>query len=157
WHAEVEDELNSLQLGSVGQRSYLFQVGQNRLVEEVNEGSLSVAQMIQKSRELMENYFPEPAHRPVKQTFAPADREANLKKILDGACDYLMDWYNSLFQFQYQLEQGQRSAAEAELAFEFSKIQQLARVALNKFDVQPEATSIGQTQYDRRLHEVILV
>lgn len=157
WHAEVAEELDSLQLGSVGQRSYLFQLGQDRLKEQVNQGSLSVAQMVQKSRELMENYFPARAHQPVKATPAPADREANLRKIVDGACDYLMDWYNSLFQFQHQLEQGQRSAAEAELAAELSRVQLLAREALNKFDVQPEAIQIGQTQYDRRLHEAILV
>lgn len=157
WHAEVEDELNSLQLGSLNQRSHLFHVGQTRLMDEVNQGSMSVAQMVQKSRELTENYFPERAQRPVRERLALADREANLKKILEGACDYLMDWYNSLFQFQNQLEQGQRSAAEAELAAELARVQQLAREALNKYDVQPEAIHIGQTQYDRRLHEAILV
>lgn len=157
WHTEVADELKSLQLGSFGQRNYLFQLGQDRLKDQVNQGSLSVAQMVQKSRELMQDHFPEPAHRPVKENLALADREANLKKIRDGACDYLMDWYNNLFQFQHQLEQGQRSAAEAELAVELSRIQHLAREALNKFDVQPEAIQIGQTKYDRRLHEAILV
>jgi molecular chaperone GrpE (heat shock protein) len=68
-----------------------------------------------------------------------------------------MDWYNDLFQLHSQLGQGQRSQIEAETAIELAKIQNAAREALGKFDIQPEAIQVGQTSFDRRLHDATLI
>lgn len=158
WHKEVSDELTSLRRGSFAQRSAGLQVEQDRLFEQVNSGSLPMTQMIKKSRALLDHYFPETPTKSAAQGQPLAEREANLKKLVSEVPDYLMNWYDTLFQLQSQIGgSAQRSAVETETASDLSRIQQIARDALGKFDIQPEAIQIGQTSYDRRLHEAALV
>jgi GrpE protein len=158
WHKDVSDELTSLQRGSFSQRNAGLQADQERLFDQVNSGSLSTVQMVKKSRALLDHYFPEtPAESPDHGQPLP-ERETSLKKRVADAPDYLMNWYDTLFQLQSQIGgSAQRSAVEAETASDLSRIQQIARDALGKFDIQPEAIQIGQTSYDRRLHEAALV
>jgi|SRR5215213_541674 len=155
-HKQVTAELESLQRGSFAERRARLQAEQDRLFEQLNDGSLSVGQMVQKSRSLVEKHFPaEPTARNDKSL--PLAEEANLKGGIDEAGEYLMDWYNNLFQLQAQLGQTQGSQADSETAAELAEIQQLASEALNRFDIQPEAIQIGHTSFDSRLHEAALV
>jgi GrpE len=156
-HKDVSDQLASLKRGSFSQRSSQLRADQERLLEQVNNGGLSVADMVQQSRTLIERYFPEMPNRRAVEAVPLADRESELKKIVAEAPDYLMDWYNNLFQLQGQLNQVQRTSTDAELAAGLVKVQQVAREALGKFDIQPEAIQVGQTSYDRRLHDAALV
>ncbi len=155
--SQVTTQLESLQRGSFAERSARLQAEQDRLFDQVNNGSLSVGQMVQQSRSLIEKHFPAEQKSRNDENLSLEDQEANLKRGIDDAGDYLMDWYNNLFQLQAQLGQIQGSHADAETAAELVKIQQLAREALNRFDIQPEAIQIGQTSFDRRLHEATLV
>lgn len=154
---QVTTELESLQRGSFAERSARLQADQDRLFDQVNNGSLSVGQMVQQSRSLIERHFPAEQKSRNDENLSLEEQEANFKKGIDDAGDYLMDWYNNLFQLQAQLCQIQGSQADAETAAELVKIQQLAREALNRFDIQPEVIEIGQTSFDRRLHEATLV
>jgi molecular chaperone GrpE (heat shock protein) len=155
--SQVTTELESLHRGSFAERSARLQADQDRLFDQVNNGSLSVGQMVQQSRSLIERHFPAEQKSRTDQNLSLEEQEANLKKGIDEAADYLMDWYNNLFQLQAQLGQIHGSQADAETAGELAKIQELAREALNRFDIQPEAIQIGQTSFDRRLHEATLV
>ena len=158
WHKEVSDELTSLQRGSFSQRSAGLQADQERLFDQVNSGSLTTVQMVKKSRALLDHYFPETQAQSAEQEQPLPEREVSLKKRVADAPDYLMNWYDTLFQLLCQIgASAQRSAVEAEIAGDLSRIQQIAGDALGKFDIQPEAIQIGQTSYDRRLHEAALV
>jgi molecular chaperone GrpE (heat shock protein) len=158
WHQDVSDELNSLQRGSFAQRSARLKADQERLFDQLNSGSLSTTQVVKKSQALLDQYFPKTAARTAEQGQPLPERESSLKKRVTDAPDYLMNWYDSLFQLQSQLGGlPQRSAVEAETASDLLRIQQIARDALGKFDIQPEAIQIGQTYYDPRLHEAALV
>lgn len=155
--SQVTTELESLYRGSFAKRSARLQTDQDRLIDQVNNGSLSLGQMVQQSRSLIERHFPAEQKSRTDQNLSLEEQEANLKKGIDEAGDYLMDWYNNLFQLQAQLGQVQGSQADAETAGELARIKELAREALNRFDIQPEAIQIGQTSFDRRLHEATLV
>jgi hypothetical protein len=157
WHKDASDQLASLRRGSFAQRSSLLQADQEHLFEEVRNGSISVSQMVRQSRSLIEKYFPESPARSADETLSLGERESSLKKVLSEAPDYLMDWYDDLFQLQSQLCQEQRSQIEAETVTQLAKIQNAAREALGKFDIQPEAIQVGQTSFDRRLHDAALV
>src|SRR5258707_7435781 len=157
WHEDVGEQLASLRRGSFSERSSSLRADQRHLFEQLNGGSLSVSQMVEKSRAMVEHYFPERPRRGPEERIPLQERETNLKKIVAEAPDYLMDWYNSLSQLQGQLSQVQRTSTDAELAAGLAKVQQMAREALGKFDIQPEAIQIGQTSYDRRLHDAALV
>jgi len=158
WHKDVSDELTSLQRGSFSQRNAGLQADQERLFDQVNSGSLSTVQMVKKSRALLDHYFPETPAKSSDHGQPLPERETSLKKRVADAPHYLMNWYDTLFQLQSQIGgSAQRSAVEAETASDLSTIQQIARDALGKFDIQPEAIQIGQTSYDRRLHEAALV
>jgi uncharacterized protein YoxC len=160
WHQETSGQMAALQRGSFSQRSLMLQTDQQRLIEEVHSGSLSVAQMVQKSRALLEQHFPDAPARNGKGKTASLEQEPELKKLVTAAPDYLMDWFNNLFQLQnLLLSGGQRDVdnMDGEIIHELSHIQKIAREALSKFDIQPEAIQLGQTSYDRRLHDATMV
>ncbi len=158
WHKDVSDELASLLRGSFSQREAALQAEQERLFDQVNSGSLPLVQMVKKSQALLAHYFPDSPGKSVEQAQPLPEREATLKKRVADVSDYLMNWYDTLFQLQSQTAGlGQRSPVEADTANDLSRIQQIAREALGKFDIQAEAIQIGQTTYDRRLHEAALV
>lgn len=156
-HSQVTAQLESLQRGTFAERSARLQADQDRLFERLDNGSMSVGQMVQKSRSLIEKHFPAEPTVSNEKSLPLGEQEANLKRAIDEAGDYLMDWYNNLYQLQAQLGQTQGSQADVETAAELAKVQQIAREALNRFDIQPEAIQIGQTSFDRRLHEAALV
>jgi hypothetical protein len=157
WHKNASEQLASLRRGSFSERSSSLRADQRHLFDQLNSGSLSGSQMVEKSRAMVEHYFPERPRRGLEERIPLQERESDLKKIVAEAPDYLMDWYNSLSQLQGQLSQVQRTSTDAEMAAGLTKVQQMAREALGKFDIQPEAIQIGQTSYDRRLHDAALV
>ncbi len=157
WHKNVSEQLASLRRGSFSERSSSLRADQRHLFDQLNGGSLSVSQMVEKSRAMVEHYFPERPRRGPEERIPLQERESDLKKIVAEAPDHLMDWYNSLSQLQGQLSQVQRTSTDAEMAAGLAKVQQMGREALGKFDIQPEAIQIGKTSYDRRLHDAALV
>ncbi|MGA9994554.1 MAG: nucleotide exchange factor GrpE [Pyrinomonadaceae bacterium] len=160
WHTAVSQQLTTLQRGSFSHLSLMLKAEQQRLIEEVKGGSISIAQMVQKSRALLEQYFPDGAGKNGRETLPSLEQEPELKKNVADAPEYLMDWFNNLFQLQcLALAGGQaaRSTVDAEIGSDLAQVQNIAREVLGKFDIQPEAIQVGQTSYDRRLHEATMV
>lgn len=158
WQRSVSDQLASLRRGSFSSRSAALQTNQQRLVEQANAGDISVTQMVQKSRELIDQHFPRGAQKsPAK--LPSAEDEAELKKRVSGAPEFLMDWFDSFSQFHSQMLNGQASrlALDADITSRLAQTQTLARETLSKFDIQPEEIHVGRTGYDRRLHEATLI
>ncbi|HMF55955.1 MAG TPA: nucleotide exchange factor GrpE [Pyrinomonadaceae bacterium] len=158
WHMDTSEKLAALQRGSFSKRNSMFQADQHRLVEQVESGNLSIAQMIERSRTLLDQHFPTNARGNGQAQSVSVD-EADLKRILNSAPDYLMDWYNNFFQLQSQVTSSQVASipVDVETINEMAQIQRVAREALGKFDIQPEEIQVGQTGFDRRLHEATLV
>jgi molecular chaperone GrpE (heat shock protein) len=158
WQTNVSSQLASLRRGSFSARSASLQADQQRLIEQVNAGGLSVSQMVQKSRELLDNHFPRNAQKSL--TRLPSDQdESEFKQRIASAPESLMDWFDSFSQFQSQMIGGQASRVQLDpdIMSRLVQIQTVAREALNKFDIQPEEIQVGRTGYDRRLHEATLV
>ena len=80
----------------------------------------------------------------------------DLRQIAADVPDYLMDWFDKLFQLQSQTR-ASAAQVDSETISELSLIQQLMRDALNKFDIQPEEIKLGQTSFDSRLYDATLV
>lgn len=153
---QVDAELTSLQEDSFTERRARLRAAQTRLHEELNGGSLSIDQFVQRSRSLLDQYFPVGRVQQSHEALSLSEKEAKLKREISQADDHLMDWYNNLFQLRSQLNQTP-GALEAVTVADLEEIQQLAREALSRFDIQPEAIQIGNTSFDRRLHEATLV
>lgn len=158
WQTQASGQLASLHRGSFSQRSTMLQSEQQHLVEQAREGTISMAQMVQKSRDLLEQFFPNGASQTSLEMRSPLETDTELKRIITSAPDYLMDWFNSLYQLQNQLvSAGARSAIESEIFNELIQIQKIAQEVIGKFDIQLESIQVGQTNYDRRLHEATMV
>lgn len=158
WQTNVSAQLAALKRGSFNARNASLQADQQRLIEQVSAGNLSVTQMVQKSRELLDHHFPRSAQKsPAK--LPSAEDEIDLRKRVAGAPEFLMDWFDSFSQFQSQIISGQSSRVplDPDMMSRLVQIQMLAREVLSKFDIQPEEIQVGRTGYDRRLHEATLV
>lgn len=157
-HTNAGAKLSRLQSKSFSQRSSMLKSEQERLLEQARSGEISASQMVQKSRDVLEQYFPDHASQNGHDDTSAVVSENELNKSIAGAADYVMDWFNSLFQLQNQLaSSGTRSALESEIINELVHIQKTAQEVLAKFDVQLETIQVGQTNYDRRLHEATMV
>lgn len=158
WQTSLSEQLASLRRGSFSKRSALLQADQQRLVEQVNAGNISIAQMVHKSRELLDHHFPNNAQKSSTRLPSSED-EIDLKKRVASAPESLMDWFDSFSQFQSQVLTGEatRVRLDADIMSRLVQIQVLAREILSKFDIQPEEIQVGRTGYDRRLHEATLV
>jgi len=158
WQTNVSSQLASLRRGSFSARNASLQADQQRLIEQVNAGGLSVSQMVQKSRELLDNHFPRNSQKSLTRLPSVED-EAEFKKRIASAPESLMDWFDSFSQFQSQMIGGQASRVQLDpdIMSRLAQVQTAAREALNKFDIQPEEIQVGRTGYDRRLHEATLV
>lgn len=157
WHAKVSEQLTALQRGSFARRSSMLQADQQRLIEQVQSGSISISEMVQRSRELINQHFP-PGTSNNSNDASTVEGEAELKNKIVTAPDALMDWFDNFSQFQSQLAtQAARATLDADSANTAAQIQRLAREALNKFDIQPEEIQVGRTSYDRRLHDMSLI
>jgi molecular chaperone GrpE (heat shock protein) len=157
WQTSVSEQLASLRRGSFSKRSAMLQADQQRLVEQVNAGNISIAQMVHKSRELLDQHFPRNAQKSSARLPSVED-ENELRKRVASAPEFLMDWFDSFSQFQSQAMPGQatRVQLDADIMNRLVQIQGLAREILGKFDIQPEEIQVGRTSYDRRLHEATL-
>jgi molecular chaperone GrpE (heat shock protein) len=157
WQTKVTNQLAALQRGSFARRSSMLQDDQQKLFEHVRSGQLSISQMVQQSRALLDQHFPNGAANSSNLT-PTAEDEAELKKRIDSAEDELMDWFDNFSQFQSQMTaQAARAPLDPDTANALARIQQFAREALGKFDIQPEEIQVGRTNYDRRLHDATLV
>jgi cell division protein FtsL len=154
WHAEASDRLSTLQRGSIDERLTAFRSKQRKLNEAFNTREISVVDYVDGHIELLEQYFPERSQHAA--LLSPADQESELKKISVGAPEYLMDWFDRLFQLQSQLAASQNSV-DPRTAEEFAYIQKLASDALGKFDIQPEEIKPGRTSFDNRLYDAALI
>lgn len=158
WQTNVSAQLASLRRGSFNARSASLQADQQRLIEQMSAGNLSVTQMVQKSRELLDHHFPRNAQKSLAK-LPSAEDEIELRKRVAGAPEFLMDWFDSFSQFQSQIITGQSSRIplDPDIMSRLVQIQVMAREVLSKFDIQPEEIQVGRTGYDRRLHEATLV
>lgn len=158
WHRQASEQLASLQRGSFARRSSMLQSDQQHLIEQVNAGAITITQMVQRSKEMLDQRFPLGAQR-VAATPVTTESEAELKQRVESAPEYLMNWFDNFFQLQNHLSaaQSSNSPSNAEIVSAAAQVQRAAREALGKFDIQPEEIQAGRTAYDRRLHEASLV
>jgi hypothetical protein len=153
WHANASERLASLQQGSAASRSSAFSGQQSGLVEQLNAGAISIVDYVKGYRELMDKHFPA-VRGNLQDSMAPAEHESEFKELTAAVPDYLMNWFDKLFQLQSQTAQVSIGVqTEAEL----TQIQQTARDVLGKFDIQPDEIQIGLTTFDRRLHDAALI
>ncbi|HWP44358.1 MAG TPA: nucleotide exchange factor GrpE [Blastocatellia bacterium] len=158
WYADLTARLDLLQRGSFSERYMAFEVEQKRLDALAQAGTIPVSEYIEEYRDLLERHFPYPSR---DRTYTPAysEQEAELRKMIADVPEYLMNWFDRFYQLQTQATASQTpgGAAEAQTAAEFLKVQRVARETLGKFDIQPEEIQVGQTSFDRRLHEAALI
>lgn len=158
WSAEASERLASLRRDSFPERSAAFKSEQQRLAEQFNLGQISVAEYVETYHVLLDRYFPSGAmDGDGTPTLAPD--EAEFKKTIAGVPDHLMNWFDNLFQLYSQVTAAQPAhpSVDAETASGLVHILHLAREVLGKFDIQPEEIQVGETCYDRRLHDAALV
>lgn len=158
WHRSASEQLASLQRGSFARRSSMLRSDQQHLIEQVSAGAITITQMVQRSKEMLDQQFPLGAQK-VAATPVTTESEAEMKQRVENAPEYLMNWFDNFFQLQNHLSaaQASNSPANAEIVNAAAQVQRSAREALGKFDIQPEEILAGQTAYDRRLHEASLV
>ncbi len=158
WNSDLNDRLASLQRGSFPDRYAAFKTKQGQLAERINNGATPIHEYINGYRELLDHYFPGGVGDN-SISMPPAQQEADLKKMVSGVPDYLMDWFDKLHQLQSQVaaSDAQGARPDNQTAAQLAQIQKVAREVLGKFDIQPEEIQVGQTSYDRRLHDAALI
>ena len=158
WNSDLNDRLASLQRGSFPDRYAAFKAKQSQLADRINNGASSIYDYVSGYRELLDHYFPDGASDN-SVSLPPSEHEADLKKMVAAVPDYLMDWFDRLYQLQSQVaaSEAQGSRGDGQTTAQLAQIQKLAREVLGKFDVQPEEIQVGQTSYDRRLHDAALI
>jgi molecular chaperone GrpE (heat shock protein) len=158
WNSELNDRLASLQRGAFPDRYTAFKAKQGQLAERINNGATPIHEYVNGYRELLDRYFPGGVSDN-SISIPPAEQEADLKKMVSSQPDYLMDWFDKLYQLQSQVaaSEAQGTRPDSQTAAQLAQIQSVAREALGKFDIQPEEIQVGQTSYDRRLHDAALI
>jgi molecular chaperone GrpE (heat shock protein) len=149
WSEEAGKQVESLQRGSFNDRLSRFKDQERALEETFNRREVSVVDYIATHRNLLQQCFPQG-----KTTNAESieEYEQDWKRIVTSAPDYLMDWFDDLFQLHIQA-----SSVDTETAVALHQIKRQAREAFGKFDIQPEEVQIGQTMFDRRIHEAAVI
>lgn len=158
WNSDLSDRLASLQRGSFPDRYAAFKTKQGQLAERINNGATPIHEYVNGYRELLDHYFPGGASDN-SISIPPAEQEADLKKMVSSVPDYLMDWFDKLYQLQSQVaaSEAQGAKPDSQTAAQLAQIQKVSREVLGKFDIQPEEIQVGQTSYDRRLHDAALI
>jgi molecular chaperone GrpE (heat shock protein) len=158
WHTDVTGRLDSLQRGSLADRLSTLRSQHGKLAQQFYSGTISIADYVRDYQQSFERHLPKDAEESSIK-LSPAEYEAELKRTLTGMPDYLMNWFDDLFQLLSQVTSAQASDSlvDAQTAAELNLIKKIARDVLVKFDVQPEEIQIGQTSYDRRLHDAELI
>jgi hypothetical protein len=149
WRRETTDRIEALRRGSFDERLALFKQREQQLRANLDEGKISIAEYTVGYNRMAQECFP---MHDVFDVATLAEYENDLKKITDRMPDYLMDWFDNLFQVWLKA-----TGVNSGVAVTLNQIKQQAREALGTFDIQPEELQIGQTLFDRRLHEPALI
>ena len=157
-NADLNERLSSLQRGSLAERLSMLKSQQEKLAKQFNSGNISIADYVRGYQQSFDHHFPKDVEdSPLK--LSPIEYEGELKSMTTSMSDYLMNWFDDLFQLQSQVAAAQASISQvdASTVAELAQIQKIARDVLGKFDIQPEEIQIGQTFFDRRLHDAELI
>jgi molecular chaperone GrpE (heat shock protein) len=152
WAQAVDAQLEAIKRGSTDERRTRLQNGLRTLQGQLHEERVSVAQYVRGYSRLLEENFP--AGSRASNGIPPLDLD-QLRQFVDGTTEFLMDWFSDFSQLQGQVWAAQAADAsiDAETLDAFTRIQRTARDVLNSFDIQPEEIQVGQTLYDRNLHD----
>jgi hypothetical protein len=158
WYVDLNARLDLLERGSFPERYSAFEAEQKSLDARAQAGAITISEYVEECRDLLERHFPYTPADPTQATTFP-EQEAELGKLMADVPDYLMDWFDKFYQLQSQAIAAQTSngAVEIQTAAEFLKVRKTAGEILGKFDIQPEEIQVGQTSFDRRLHEAALI
>jgi uncharacterized protein YoxC len=155
WYVETGDRMASLEGGSMADRHSGFRAREGELARQLELGSISITDYVRRYRDLMEQSFPQ-GMQDGYAALSVADHEQDLKTRQMEVPRYLMDWFDGLVQLQSQVS-ASSDWMDDQVAAALVRIQQLGREALGRFDMQPEEIQVGQTTFDRRLHDAGLI
>jgi len=155
WLAEVDGRLANLRRDSIRKRLHQFRSGEQRLGESFNLGEVSILHYIKEYNALMQELLTDDGG----VSDAPlslAEQESQYKKLSANVPDYLMNWFDKLFQLQMQLSDA-TVRVDAQTSEKLAFVQNLAKDALGRFDIQPEEIQAGRTSFDNRLYDAAMV
>jgi len=149
----LAERLRSLHNGSYDERRARFDSAKSALQQRFEE--MAPAEYIRECRALFEAHFPRGAARGSVESQGAGD----VGQLVEGAEDYLMDWFSNYTQL---LNQAQTSGASAQpntsrVVEELSTVHAVAREVLRGFDILPVEIQPGQTPYDHRLHDTAMI
>ncbi|HEV2706440.1 MAG TPA: thioredoxin family protein [Pyrinomonadaceae bacterium] len=152
WAQTVDAQLEALRRGSTDERQTRVQTGLRTLKGQLQAEQATLADYVRGYSRLLEENFPVGVRA---AEAAPAVDPEQLKRFVEGTPDFLMDWFSDFSQLQSQVWAAQATDAsiDSETLDAFARIQRTARDVLNSFDIQPEEIQVGQTLYDRNLHD----
>ncbi|HEX5708918.1 MAG TPA: nucleotide exchange factor GrpE [Pyrinomonadaceae bacterium] len=161
WAVTCDAQLGALRRGSMDERRVKFHSEQRQLDEQLRAGRVSVAQYINQFSRMLEQHFPPGANNGVASAQTPVASlsEEQLTQYVEGAPEYLMDWFSTFSQLQSQAQAAQVSGAgvDSETLDALATVQRAAREVLSRFDIQPEEIYVGRTTYDRHLHDAAMI
>jgi hypothetical protein len=155
WLAEIDGRLANLRRGSIRERLHQFRSGEQRLGESFNLGEVSILHYIKEYNALMQELLADDGYASDAR-LSLTDQESQYKKLSANAPDYLMNWFDKLFQLQMQLNAATISV-DAQTSEKLAFVQNLAKDALGRFDIQPEEIQAGRTSFDNRLYDAAMV
>ncbi|HEX8853033.1 MAG TPA: hypothetical protein VF754_06075 [Pyrinomonadaceae bacterium] len=154
WEQAVDAQLEAIRRGSTDERQTRVQSGLRTLKGQLQAEQTTLAEYVRGYSRLLEENFPAGGARASNGGVPPLDME-QLKEFVANTNDFLMDWFSDFSQLQSQVWAAQSTDAsiDPETLSAFTRIQRTARDVLNSFDIQPEEIQVGQTLYDRNLHD----
>jgi len=155
WDYEVGQRLRTLELVPFDQRLSAFRFERDQIAEQLTGGRISAAMYVEGNRRLVEHHFPFDAQS--HGSSDPCEHEQYVRDKFDGTTDYLMDWFDRLYQLRSQAKSGAYPLMDAATVGELAEVYKIAEETLARFDIQPEEIDVGLTNFDRRLHDTALV
>lgn len=160
WAVTSEAQLGALRRGSMDERRVKFQSEQRQLGEQLKANRITFAQYIDQFSRLLEHHFPPgSADGGAAQSAVAQLSDEQLRQYVDGAPEYLMDWFSSFSQLQSQAQAALATGGgvDSETVEALASVQRVGRDVLSRFDIQPEEIFVGRTNYDRHLHEAAMI
>jgi molecular chaperone GrpE (heat shock protein) len=154
WHAEADAQLVSLRRGSLAERLRAFRSREQKLGEAFTLGDITVFDYVKQHDALMQEYVADDG-RAAGSVLPPTEQENQFRRLAGSAPDHLMNWFDKLFQLQTQFNAA--ASVDPQTSEELTLVQQLAKDALGRFDIQPEEIQPGRTSFDNRLYDAALV
>ncbi len=156
WDHDAAKRLKALDRTPFAERDSAFRSRKDQLAGQLNGGEISIAAYVEAYRGLVEQQVSDEASRPYESS-DPSEHEERVRAELAAAPDYLMNWFDRLYQLRALVKEGAYPSVDAAAVSELARIQRLGEDALARFDIQPEAIDAGRTGFDRRLHDSALV